>query len=208
MTTDAFEQTNWVWQFSLFQQQVGEWIEYQFSRFQKTLPELPPGWSINPWLGELLNILFWLGLGLFLVWVGWRLWQEFNPYIYTWLKAVSNARGSKTKANSRETSITLLLSQAQEFQRQYNYREACRCVYLAMLQQLHEQVIARQQHSRTDGEYLQLLKSSVTLLQPYQTLITIHEQLCFSEHEILAENYQQCWQAYRKIQESLVRSQE
>jgi hypothetical protein len=55
---------------------------------------------------------------------------------------------------------------------------------------------------------LQLLKSSVTLLQPYQTLITIHEQLCFSEHEILAENYQQCWQAYRKIQESLVRSQE
>ncbi|MFN7416245.1 MAG: hypothetical protein ACK5RT_20585, partial [Dolichospermum sp.] len=25
------------------QQQVGEWIEYQFSRFQKTLPELPPG---------------------------------------------------------------------------------------------------------------------------------------------------------------------
>jgi hypothetical protein len=121
---------------------------------------------------------------------------------------VSNARGSRTKANSRETSITLLLSQAQEFQRQYNYSEACRCVYLAMLQQLHEQVIARQQHSRTDGEYLQLLKSSVTLLQPYQTLITIHEQLCFSEHEILAENYQQCWQAYRKIQESLVRSQE
>jgi hypothetical protein len=208
MTTDAFEQTNWVWQFSLFQQQVGEWVEYQFSRFETTLPELPPGWSISPWLNELLTILFWSGLGLFLLWVGWRLWQEFNPYIYTWLKAVSNARGSKTKANSRETSITLLLSQSQEFQRQYNYREACRCIYLAMLQQLHEQAIARQQPSRTDGEYLQLLKSSVTLLQPYQTLITTHEQLCFSQHEILAENYQQCWQAYRKIQESLVRSQE
>ncbi|MBE9251466.1 DUF4129 domain-containing protein [Dolichospermum sp. LEGE 00240] len=204
MTTDAFEQTNWVWQFSLFQQQVGEWVEYQFSRFQKTFP----GWSISPWLNELLTILFWSGLGLFLVWVGWRLWQEFNPYLYTWLNAVSNARGSRTKANSRETSITLLLSQAQEFQRQYNYSEACRCVYLAMLQQLHEQAIARQQLSRTDGEYLQLLKSSVTLLQPYQTLITTHEQLCFSEHEILAENYQQCWQAYKKIQESLVSNQE
>ena len=208
MTTDAFEQTNWVWQFSLFQQQVGEWVEYQFSRFETTLPELPPGWSISPWLNELLTILFWSGLGLFLVWVGWRLWQEFNPYLYTWLNAVSNARGSRTKANSRETSITLLLSQAQEFQRQYNYSEACRCVYLAMLQQLHEQAIARQQLSRTDGEYLQLLKSSVTLLQPYQTLITTHEQLCFSEHEILAENYQQCWQAYKKIQESLVSNQE
>lgn len=105
MTTDAFEQTNWVWQFSLFQQQVGEWVEYQFSRFETTLPELPPGWSISPWLNELLTILFWSGLGLFLVWVGWHLWQEFNPYIYTWLKAVSNARGSRTKANSRETCL-------------------------------------------------------------------------------------------------------
>jgi len=43
MTTDAFEQTNRVWEFPSFQQQVGEWIEYQFPRFQKTLPELPPG---------------------------------------------------------------------------------------------------------------------------------------------------------------------
>ena len=199
MTTDAFEQTNWVWEFSLFQQQVGEWIEYQFSRFQKTLPELPPGWSINSWLGELLNILFWLGLGLFVVWIGWRLWQEFNPYIYAWLNAMSNSPGFRTKADSRETSIALLLNQAQEFHQQYNYTEACRCVYLAMLQQLHEQAIARQQPSRTDGEYLQLLKSSVTLIQPYQTLITTHEQLCFSEHEMLAENYQQCWQAYQQI---------
>jgi hypothetical protein len=199
MTTDAFEQTNWVWEFSLFQQQVGEWLEYQFSRFQKTLPELPPGWSINPWLGELLNILFWLGLGLFVVWIGWRLWQEFNPYIYAWLNAMSNSPGFRTKADSRETSIALLLNQAQEFHQQYNYTEACRCVYLAMLQQLHEQAIARQQPIRTDGEYLQLLKSSVTLIQPYQTLITTHEQLCFSEHEMLAENYQQCWQAYQQI---------
>ncbi|MBO1048482.1 MAG: DUF4129 domain-containing protein [Dolichospermum sp. DEX182a] len=199
MTTDAFEQTNWVWEFSLFQQQVGEWIEYQFSRFQKTLPELPPGWSINPWLGELLNILFWLGLGLFVVWIGWRLWQEFNPYIYAWLNAMSNSPGFRTKADSRETSIALLLNQAQEFHQQYNYTEACRCVYLAMLQQLHEQAIAQQQPSRTDGEYLQLLKSSVTLIQPYQILINTHEQLCFSEHEMLAENYQQCWQAYQQI---------
>jgi len=205
MSTDAFEKTNGLWEFSLFQQQVGEWVEYQFSRFQRTLPELPPGWSISPWLGELLKILFWLGLGSFVVWIGWRLWQQFNPYIYAWLNAVNNT-GSRTKANSRETSIALLLNQAQEFHRQYNYTEACRCIYLAMLQQLDEQAIARQQPSRTDGEYLQLLKSSVTLLQPYQTLITTHEQLCFSEHEILSENYQQCWQAYQKIQESEVRN--
>jgi hypothetical protein len=199
MSTDAFEQTNWVWKFSLLQQQVGEWLEYQFSRFQKTLPALPPGWSISPWLSDLLRILFWLGLGLFVVWIGWRLWQEFNPYIYGWLNAINNSSGSRAKADSRETSIALLLNQAQEFHRQHNYTEACRCLYLAMLQQLHEQAITPQQSSRTDGEYLQLLKSSVTLIQPYQTLITTHEQLCFSDNEILAENYQQCWQAYQQI---------
>ncbi|UUO18088.1 hypothetical protein [Dolichospermum heterosporum] len=44
MTTDAFEQTNWVWQFSLFQQQVGEWVEYQFSRFETTRG-LREGWE-------------------------------------------------------------------------------------------------------------------------------------------------------------------
>ena len=199
MSTDAFEQTNWVWKFSLFQQQVGEWLEYQFSQFQKTLPALPPGWSISPWLSDLLRILFWLGLGLFVVWIGWRLWQEFNPYIYGWLNAINNSSGSRAKADSRETSIALLLNQAQEFHRQHNYTEAGRCLYLAMLQQLHEQAITLQQPSRTDGEYLQLLKSSVTLIQPYQTLITTHEQLCFSNNEILAENYQQCWQAYQQI---------
>ena len=130
MSTDAFEQTNWVWKFSLFQQQVGEWLEYQFSQFQKTLPALPPGWSISPWLSDLLRILFWLGLGLFVVWIGWRLWQEFNPYIYGWLNAINNSSGSRAKADSRETSIALLLNQAQEFHRQHNYTEACRCLYL------------------------------------------------------------------------------
>jgi len=65
MSTDAFEKTNWAWEFSLFQQKVGEWVEYQFSQF------LPSEWSISPWLGELLEILFWSGLGSFLLWIGW-----------------------------------------------------------------------------------------------------------------------------------------
>ena len=142
MAKGVFEQTNWMWQLSLLQQRVGEWIEYQFSRFQKTLPELPPDWVISPWLGELLKILFWSGLGLFLLWIGWQLWREFHPYVYGWLNAINNSPDSRNKNDSRETSITLLLNQSQEFCRQYNYTEACRCLYLAMLQQLHEQAIA------------------------------------------------------------------
>jgi Domain of unknown function (DUF4129) len=199
MSTDAFEKTNWGWQFYLFQQKVGEWVEYQFSRFQQNLPELPTGWSISPWVVELLKILFWLVLGLFVAWIGWRLWQEFSPYIYSWLARFGNSPSSQSKINSRESSIKFLLTKTQEFYSQGNYGEACRYLYLAMLQQLHEKAIALQQPSRTDGEYLQLLSSTVTPIQPYETLITTHEQLCFSNREILAENYQQCQQAYQEL---------
>jgi hypothetical protein len=199
MNSETFEKTNWGWQFYLLQQRVGEWLDYQFSRFQRSLPKLPDGWSFSPWVVELLKILFWLILALFVVWVIWRLWQEFSPYIYALLAKLNGADMLPSKANSHQTSISFLLTQAQEFHHQGNYREACRNLYLAMLQQLHEKAIAPQQPSRTDGEYLQLLTSTITAVQPYETLITTHEQLCFSERQILAENYQQCHQAYQEL---------
>ena len=199
MSTETFEKTNWGWEFSLFQQQTGEWLEYQFSRLQNTLPELPGGWSINPGVVEFLKILFWVILGLFVSWVGWRLWREFSPYIYSWLSGVGNFSVTGEKNRSRESSIAFLLNQGQEFSRQGNYHQACRCLYLAMLQHLDEKAIALQQASRTDGEYLQLLKSAVRFIQPYETLITTHEQLCFRNAEMSAENYQQCWQAYQEL---------
>ncbi|MEH2136143.1 hypothetical protein [Nostoc sp.] len=36
-------------------------------------------------------------------------------------------------------------------------------------------------------------------IQPYETLITTREQLCFGNAEILADNYEQCQQAYEEI---------
>ncbi|MDZ8186741.1 MAG: DUF4129 domain-containing protein [Nostoc sp. ChiSLP02] len=199
MSAEAFEKTNWNWQFSQFQQKIGEWWEYQFYRLERSLPELPGGWSISPWVGELLKILFWLILGLFVAWVVWRLWEEFNPYIYSWLNSGGNFSDLSDKNTSSETSIAVLLERSQKFYRQGNYREACRCLYLAMLQHLHQQAIAPHKLSRTDGEYLQLLRSSVSPIQPYETLITTHEQLCFGNGEILPDNYEQCRQAYQEI---------
>ncbi|MEH1790590.1 DUF4129 domain-containing protein [Nostoc sp.] len=197
--TETFEKTSWSWQLSQFQQQAGEWWEYQFYRFEQALPELPTGWSISPWLAELLKFLFWLVLGLFIAWVCWRLWREFSPYIYSWLNKTGNLIDFRVKTPSGESSIALLLERSQEFYRQGNYREACRCIYLAMLQQLHQNATAPHKLSRTDGEYLQLLRSAVTPIQPYETLITTHEQLCFGNADILPDNYEQCRQAYREI---------
>ncbi|AFY34529.1 DUF4129 domain-containing protein [Calothrix sp. PCC 7507] len=199
MTTEAFEKTSWDWQLSQFKQQAGEWIEYQFSQLQLALPELPSEWSISPWLGQLLNILFWVSVGLFLAWVVWRLWREFGSYVYAWLTENLDNIASGTKIPSNDASIALLLTRSQEFYREGNYREACRCLYLAILQRLHDTSILTHKPSRTDGEYLQLLRSSITPVQPYETLITTHEQLCFGDAEILPENYEQCQQAYREI---------
>ncbi|MEA5604313.1 DUF4129 domain-containing protein [Nostoc sp. UHCC 0252] len=199
MAIDTFEKTSWSWQLSQLQQQAGEWWEYQFYRFEQALPELPNGWSISPWLSELLKFLFWLVIALFAVWISWRLWREFSPYLYSWLNKSGNLIDSRAKNRSRELSIALLLERSQEFYRQGNYREACRYVYLAMLQQLDQKAIAPHKVSRTDGEYLQLLRSAVTPIQPYETLITTHEQLCFGDAEVLPDNYEQCRQAYWEI---------
>ncbi|OCQ99495.1 hypothetical protein BCD64_10595 [Nostoc sp. MBR 210] len=199
MANDGFEKTSWSWQLSQLQQQIGESIEYQFDRFQNSLPNLSPDWKISPWLSNLLVLLFWLILALFLAFVLWRLWQEFSPYIYSWLSVGNNNANAGDRNSDHDLSVALWLERSQSLYRQGNYREACRCLYLAILQHLHDTKLIPHKFSRTDGEYLQVLRSTVTPVQPYETLITTHEQLCFGNAEILPENYQQCQQAYQEI---------
>ncbi|MBD2345575.1 DUF4129 domain-containing protein [Anabaena subtropica] len=197
MSTETFEKSSLDWQVSQFQQQVGEWFEYQSYRFEQALPDWSPGWKLAPWVANLLNFLSWLLLGLFLSVVIWRLWVLFNPYVYSWLNS-SSAR-SRARVSTPDISVAKLLERSQVLYHQGNYHEACRCLYLAILQHLHDTKIIPHQPSRTDSEYLQLLHLSATPLQAYETLITTHEQLCFGNAEILPENYEQCRQAYQEI---------
>jgi hypothetical protein len=202
MSTEAFAKTSWEWQLSQFQQQIGEWLEYQFYRFERVLPKLSPDWKLSPWVTNLLSFLFWLVIALFLAIVIWRLWREFSPYIYAWLGNNGNSGRFRSKVPSENVSVTTLLERSQKLYRQGNYREACRCLYLAILQHLHDTKILLHQPSRTDAEYLQLLRSSSqTSIQPYETLMATHEQLCFGNGEMSPENYEQCRQAYREITE-------
>ncbi|MCV3212826.1 DUF4129 domain-containing protein [Plectonema radiosum NIES-515] len=199
MKQNMFEKTSWSWQLSVLRQQVGEWVEYQLSRLKLNLPQLPNGWSIdNSWLGKLLNFVFWLLLALFLIWFSWRLWRVFSPYLYARLRG-RNIANSELKIRHSDLSVSEWLLRSQELYHQNNYPEACRCLYLAMLQHLHDTSIAPHKFSRTDGEYLQLLQYKATPMQPYETLITTHEQLCFGNTDISLENYQQCREAYREI---------
>lgn len=197
---DAFEKTNWGWEFSQQQQKVGEWLEYQLNRLNFNTPKSPGGWSIDQSLLEkVLNFLFWLLVAAFVAWVVWRLWREFGSDVYRWLTRNRNFTDTPAKNTADELSVSEYLGRSQELYRQGNYGEACRCLYLAMLHQLHEKAILPHKRSRTDGEYLQLLRLSVTPMRPYETLITTHEELCFGDRQISGENYQQCQQAYQEI---------
>lgn len=197
MSTDNFEKNSWDWQVSQFQQQVGEWFEYQSYRFEQVLPNWNPGWKLAPWAATLFNVLFWLLLALLFSVVIWRLWLLFSPYVYSWLN--SGYHRSLARVSTPNLSVANLLERSQALYNQGNYREACRCLYLALLQHLHETKIIPHKSSRTDSEYLQLLRLSATPVQPYETVITTHEQLCFGNAEILPENYEQCRQAYQEI---------
>jgi hypothetical protein len=89
-------------------------------------------------------------------------------------------------------------------QRQGNYREACRSLYMALLQKLDEAQVIPQQASRTDGEYLQQIetlyvRSRLSDVAPYRTLILTHEQLCFGNTEISDAEFRDCQQAYQEI---------
>jgi len=80
------------------------------------------------------------------------------------------------------------------------YRQACRCLYMALLQRLDDAGTVVYQPSRTDGEYLQLIQQLPQPV-PYETLIRIHEQLYFGNTEADASTFEQCQQAYQKIKD-------
>lgn len=197
-TTEEFAKTSWGWQLSLFQQQLGEWIELQLSRFKSPFPKTStPDWSFDaPWLVDLIKALIWLIAIAITLWLLWQVWKLLAPITYSWRGRKSTK--VRSKANLPQLTVNQWLEKSQAYFAQGNYAEACRCLYQATLQHLHDRKIIAHQFSRTDGEYLQLLKD-IPPSPAYQKLLATHEQLCFSNAEILKENFEQCKQAYKEI---------
>lgn len=205
MSVDAFEKTNFGWQMQQQLQQLGEWVELTVSQIH---PPTLPGVSLSPWLSNLLRLLlwiwsykevaFWVIIGLFLSWIVWQVWRLWGDRLSSFPSRLRNS-ASRTDSGVSELTVSAWLQRAQEFYRQGNYGEACRNLYMAMLQKLHETGIAPHQLSRTDGEYRQLMQE-LPQAGLYQTLLTTHEQLCFGNAEISADDFAQCQQAYQQIQ--------
>ncbi len=195
----SVEKTSWRWQLEQFQQHLVEWIE---SKLRSPNPNLNP--DIFPeWLGAFLVRLTWLTLLGLAIWFGYRV---IYPYLQNWLVKNRQERGEPDLAVIQKTyTVTELLDRSQQFQRDGNYTEASRWLYLAMLQRLNDAKLIPHQLSRTDREYVQILRT-VPNIESGELLAYTHERLYFGNAILTSEDFDRCQQVYHQIDRSIANS--
>lgn len=172
----------------------------QTSRFSPDIPNTSvPSWLTSPLLGMVVKAVFWVILAFLVCWAALQIMRSLSPYFYSLRNQLNQPTNKVTRTSISESSVARWLQRSQKFQQQGNYRDACLCLYMAMLQRLNDTGIAPHQPSRTDGEYLQLTQQ-LPQPQPYQTLLMTHQELCFSHTEASRSVFEQCQQAYREIE--------
>jgi Domain of unknown function (DUF4129) len=150
-------------------------------------------------LGTLLVRLTWLILAGLIIWFGYRI---VYPYLQRWLTANNQPKSELDRSPAPVYTVAELLAKSQQFQRDRDYTQASRWLYLAMLQRLNDANLIPHQFSRTDREYIQLL-STVPIVDVGAILVSIHEQLHFGDKQMAIEDFDRCQQAYRQIEDRL-----
>jgi hypothetical protein len=191
----AAEKTSWRWQLDRLLQQAGEWIEVKLRSDDRDLNlDIFP-----PWLGPLLIRLVWLILAGLVIWIGYRI---IYPYWQSWVAQNNQSKFTQDRSPEKVYTVSELLAQSQQFQQTGDYTQASRWLYLAMLQRLNDANLIPHQVSRTDREYLQLLRI-VPVVNVGEILVSIHEQLHFGDRAISSADFDRCQQAYRQIDSQL-----
>ena len=208
MLEGSYQTTSLSWRASLLTRQFREWIEYQLSKTDIDPPNLPE-WSIPEIVQQ---VLFW-GLVVALgAWLAILLYKALAPSIRNWLERTQGwtRLGDRTPSPEQEHSAQYWWQQAQAYAEQGNYKEACKALYRATLQQLHDRQILPHDASRTDGEYLAGIKQGLNsvLPRPYQLLIGTHERLVFGVADASGEVFKRCRRAYEEIQKREIQNQE
>ena len=189
------EKTSWRWQLEQLQQQLGEWIEVKLRSNDRDLQlDIFP-----PWLGALLVRLTWLILAGLIIWFGYRV---IYPYLQKWIERNKQSKSLLDVVSVPAYTVVELLNKSQQFQQDGDYTQASRWLYLAMLQQLNDANLIPHQFSRTDREYLQLLRT-VPIIDVGEILVSIHEQLHFSNKRIEIAEFDRCQAAYQQIEDQL-----
>lgn len=193
--TDAssIQRTSLPWQLRQGGKNLSEWIQLRLS--QQETPDAPlPTFEFPAWLGPLL---FWTLATVGVLWLAWLVVQLLERYFEN-----RQARPAPPQVEfippPEEHTVAAWLRRAKQFEQAGNWREACRALYMAALQLLHDREWIAHQSSRTDGEYLQAIR---TLKQPrpLQVLIRTHERSLFGGAALAPDNVQRCRQAYEEI---------
>jgi Domain of unknown function (DUF4129) len=189
------EKTSWRWQLEQLQQQLGEWIEVKLRSDDRDLQlDIFP-----PWLGGLLVRLTWLVLFGLVIWFGYRV---IYPYVQQWIDNNNRSLSALDSTLVQVFTVSELLAKSQQFQRDGDYTQASRWLYLAMLQRLNDADLIPHQFSRTDRQYVQLLRT-IPIIDVGEILVLIHEQLHFGNRQIEIADFDRCQQAYRQIDQQL-----
>jgi hypothetical protein len=151
MPTGSFEKNSFSWQVQQLQQRIQEWGEtINFPGLNKMSL---PSWLNSPILQTIAKVAFWDATG-FILNLGYLAdWANVASLFYP-TRTQPKQSDATTKRSENELSLARWLERSQKFQQQGNYREACLCLYMAMLQRLSDTGIVPHQPSRTDGEYL------------------------------------------------------
>lgn len=196
MDGDSIQTNNLAWQIRHLGKNASEWIQLQLSRGDNQGPEDPlPMLEFPAWLGP---VLFWTIAIIGVLWVAWMIVQLLDAYL---------SRRLGTRVQSPEVQITQAapdrkvgdwLRQARQFEQAGNWPAACRALYMAALQLLHDRDWVPHLASRTDGEYLQATRR-LQQSRPLQILIRTHERSQFGAASLTSENLQRCRRAYEEI---------
>ncbi|VEP11505.1 conserved hypothetical protein [Hyella patelloides LEGE 07179] len=200
MLATVFKQDSIRWKIALLLQRLQEWWEVFSSQLLDNAPDVPQLNLDAEWIEQLIKILLWSIIAAILIWLTWQFWLLIRPYWIKWQKPrrqLPNLLDAKTEAT---LSINEWIAQSQYYQKQRNYRQAIFCLYQAMIQELSDRNMISILSSRTDREYLALIKNLPLVdSDSYELLLTTHEKLCFTKQAASQSLWEQCQQAYQLI---------
>ncbi len=184
------------WKLQLLQQRIEEWWELQT---RNTISNVSlPDWLESPLLNNFLKVIAWSILILIVAWLLWQIGIILRPYLSLLLSQIQKTENREQQNKLKELPASGWLDKAQQFQQRGDYQEACICLYMAVLQNLHEQSIISHQSSRTDGEYLNLVRKTKSF-PLYQKILITHQEICFGNRVVSEEVFRECRQAYGQI---------
>ena len=194
MSDPKFQSNSINWSFRQIFQRGREWFEHVTLRRNRSGSSID--WSLPDWL---VRILFWCLVVAIALWIGWRLLLVLEQAMKRWRARRIQTLGDRVRADGTDWPVPVWLQRAQTLQQQGKYAEACRALYMALLQLLDDRNWVSHRDSRSNGEYLQSLRQ-YRPQNAYRRLIDTHDRSHFGETLLSGTDFQHCSDSFQAIQ--------